>query len=218
VGVLIDDLITRGVDEPYRLFTSRAEYRLILRQDNALGRLGKRAADLGLLTETESNALIDRLGAKRDLELLARSTVAKPEKVNVLLSEVGERQLSQPQRVSVLVRRPALGLKELLDALLQHETPDAPDDVWTSAEIELKYEGYLTRERQMIERLKSMSDFQLPLDIEYLSVSSISTEARQKLNAIRPESLAQAGRIPGVSPSDLQNLVVEVLRLRERAS
>ncbi len=215
IGVLIDDLITRGVDEPYRLFTSRAEYRLMLRQDNALGRLGKLAGEMRLLTERESEVLEHRLEEKHGVEALAKKTIAKPSHINALLQKAGERKLSEPQRVSELVRRPALRLRELLDATLD-EVPDVQDDAWTSAEIELKYTGYLERERLTVERMRGMAEFKLPDQIDYLNLQSVSTEARQKLDSIRPESLAQASRIPGVSPSDLQNLVVEALKLRGR--
>jgi tRNA uridine 5-carboxymethylaminomethyl modification enzyme len=217
VGVLVDDLVTRGVDEPYRLFTSRAEYRLLLRQDNALRRLGKLAVTLGMLTEIEREILERRLVEEERLEQLAKETVAKPAMVSRVLREVGELDLSEPQQVSALVRRPALSLKNLLTAVLD-EVPDVQDDAWTSAEIELKYTGYLERERHTVKRLKEMAEFKLPEGLDYLGVMSISTEAREKLNVIRPESLAQAGRIPGVSPSDLQNLVVEVLRIQAGAS
>jgi tRNA uridine 5-carboxymethylaminomethyl modification enzyme len=217
IGVLIDDLITRGVDEPYRLFTSRAEYRLMLRQDNALIRLGTLASKMGLLTKGETEILERRLAEKHELERLASATVAKPIDVNAVLREAGENELPEPQRVSELVRRPALRLKELLNAAVE-EIPEMRDDSWTSAEIELKYAGYLERERLTVEKMRGMAEFKIPEAIEYLTLRSISTEARQKLDAIRPESLAHASRIPGVSPCDLQNLVVEAIKLQERTS
>jgi tRNA uridine 5-carboxymethylaminomethyl modification enzyme len=215
IGVLIDDLITRGVDEPYRLFTSRAEFRLMLRQDNALMRLGTLALKMGLLTKGESEILEQRLAEKQELERLASTTVAKPKDVNAVLREAGENDLPEPQRVSELVRRPALRLKKLLHAAVE-DTLDMRDDSWTSAEIELKYAGYLERERLTVEKMRGMAEFRLPEKIEYLTLKSISTEARQKLDAIRPESLAHASRIPGVSPCDLQNLVVEAIKLQDR--
>jgi tRNA uridine 5-carboxymethylaminomethyl modification enzyme len=215
MGVLIDDLVTRGVDEPYRLFTSRAEYRLLLRQDNALTRLGKLASVTGLLTEKEKETLERRLAEAAEVESLARNTVARPAQVNEVLRNTGENEIDEAQRVSDLVRRPSLKLRELLSSTVD-ELPNVQEDVWTSAEIELKYAGYLDRERRTVEQVKEMASFRLPDQMEYLKMKSVSTEARQKLNAIRPQSLAQAGRIPGVSPSDLQNLVVEVLRHRDR--
>jgi tRNA uridine 5-carboxymethylaminomethyl modification enzyme len=150
-----------------------------------------------------------------ELELFAKQTSAQPAKVNATLLEVGESELSEAQRISELVRRPRLELKALITAAVD-EVPDVDDDVWTSTEIELKYVGYLERERNAVAQLKEMEAFELPADISYLELNSISTEARQKLEAIRPTSLAQAGRIPGISPSDLQNLVMEVLKLRKK--
>jgi len=217
MGVLIDDLITRGVDEPYRLFTSRAEYRLLLRQDNALGRMGLRALEVGLLTESETETLNGRLEEKKKIEELAVSTMARPDRVNEVLRDAGENELAEAQRVSELVRRPALRLRELLEATVG-ELPVVGEDSWTSAEIELKYKGYIEREKDTVKRLQGMKEFRIPLEIDYLNLTSLSTEARQKLDAVRPESLAQASRIPGVSPSDLQNLLVEALRLREPTS
>jgi len=212
IGVLIDDLVTRGVDEPYRLFTSRAEYRLLLRQDNALKRVGTLARELKLLLPEEEAVLGQRLAEAEDVIDLAANTVAQPGVVSGLLREAGESELSAPQRVSDLVRRPRLGLKTILNVLLAEDLPEYNEDAWMSAEIELKYAGYLERERVGVVQLRELAAFRLPEDLRYLELDSISTEARQKLETIRPESLAQAGRIPGVSPSDLQNLVVEVLK------
>jgi tRNA uridine 5-carboxymethylaminomethyl modification enzyme len=217
IGVLIDDLVTRGVDEPYRLFTSRAEFRLLLRQDNALRRLGELALEWGMLTEREQEILERRMTEIETLESLAKTTVAQPAKVNATLSAVGENELLEAQRVSDLVRRPRLELKALMCSVLD-DIPDFEDDTWTSTEIELKYVGYLERERNAVAHLRDMETFKLPSDVKYIDLHSISTEARQKLEAIRPQSLAQAGRIPGISPSDLQNLVMEVLKLRNKAS
>jgi tRNA uridine 5-carboxymethylaminomethyl modification enzyme len=217
VGVLVDDLVTRGVDEPYRLFTSRAEYRLLLRQDNALERVGMQACVFGLLTQQESEILRVRLGERRQIEDLARTTMARPVDVNDVLREAGENELPEAQRVSDLVRRPALRLRKLLEATVD-ELPDVQEDAWTYAEIELKYQGYIERERDTVKKLQGMKEFRLPDEIDYMRLNSICTEARQKLDAIRPESLDRASRIPGVSPSDLQNLLVEALRLRGRKS
>ncbi|HXV85229.1 MAG TPA: tRNA uridine-5-carboxymethylaminomethyl(34) synthesis enzyme MnmG [Gemmatimonadales bacterium] len=215
VGVLVDDLVTRGVDEPYRLFTSRAEYRLLLRQDNALRRLGPLACRLGMLTDQEVTTMERRLAAEDALVGAARQTSVKPEAANVMLRSVGEREMSDACRVADLVHRPRVRLSQAAQAAgLEGEWDQ---DTWTSAEVELKYEGYLERERAAVRRLRELSDFQLAPDLAYLSFDSLSTEARHKLDCIRPGSLAQAGRIPGISPSDLQNLVFEVMRVRRDA-
>ena len=214
IGVLVDDLVTRGVDEPYRLFTSRAEFRLLLRQDNALKRLGPLARELGMLTGPELTVLRGRLAAEEQLLELARSATIDVEAANEVLRRVGERPVSEPQRISELARRPRVTLRALLSTALD-PAPPADDETWNSVEIELKYAGYLERERHAASRVAELANFRLPPDLPYLEIVSLSTEARQKLDRVRPESLAQAGRIPGVSPSDLQNLVVEVVRRRK---
>jgi tRNA uridine 5-carboxymethylaminomethyl modification enzyme len=216
VGVLIDDLVTRGVDEPYRLFTSRAEYRLLLRQDNALRRLAPLARGVGLLAPEEQAAVDDRLEAEERLTSLARATAISPDAANPLLAAIGEPPVSEPTRVIELVRRPRASLRRLLEAAgPEVEGPSA--EAWISTEIEMRYEGYLARERDAAARLAEMSAFRLPADLPYQDMRSLSTEARQKLARIKPESLGQASRIPGVSPADLQSVVFEVVR-RGRAS
>ena len=217
IGVLVDDLVTRGVDEPYRLFTSRAEFRLLLRQDNALKRLGPLAIDLGMLTAAEKDTVARRLDEESRLLQIAESTTVSAEKANAVLAAVGERGISQPQKIASLTRRPGVGLRVLAEAGTD-AIPNLSDDAWTSVEIELKYAGYLERERQAAERLSELVDFHLPEGMPYLELVSLSTEARHKLNKVKPQSLAQAGRIPGVSPSDLQNLVSEVVRRRSRST
>ncbi len=216
IGVLIDDLVTRGVDEPYRLFTSRAEFRLLLRQDNAVKRLAPLAQSLGLLSAEESGVAQRRAQTEAMLVELAAQSRVKPDDVNGLLEQVGERPVSTPQRVVDLVRRPRVPLREtLLRAVPALGGVNA--DSWLSAETEIKYAGYLDRERVAAQKLAELAGFRLPPDLPYEELASLSTEARQKLGRVRPESLAQAGRIPGVSPSDLQNLVMEVVR-RGRAA
>jgi tRNA uridine 5-carboxymethylaminomethyl modification enzyme len=216
IGVLIDDLVTRGVDEPYRLFTSRAEYRLLLRQDNALRRLAPLARDLGLLGQDEWALVERRREAEDRLAERARATAIPPAQANPLLEAIGERRIDAPTRVADLVRRPRTSLRQLL-AAAGSPPDDAEPEAWLSTEIEMRYEGYLTREREAAARLAEMASFRLPLDLPYDELTTISTEARQKLARVRPESLGQASRIPGVSPSDLQGIVYEVVR-RGRAS
>jgi tRNA uridine 5-carboxymethylaminomethyl modification enzyme len=211
VGVLVDDLVTRGVDEPYRLFTSRAEFRLMLRQDNALKRLGPLASRLGLLSAAEREELERRAESEEAVLRLAAATTVQPAAAAAVLERFEQDGIREARRVSELARRPRVPLKELLESA-GAELPQLHEDVWMSAEIELKYKGYLARERAAAEKLAEMANFRLPPDLPYLDLRSLSTEARQKLDRVRPESLAQAGRIPGVSPSDLQNLVLEVVR------
>ncbi|UCF40125.1 MAG: tRNA uridine-5-carboxymethylaminomethyl(34) synthesis enzyme MnmG [Gemmatimonadota bacterium] len=217
LGVLVDDLVTRGVDEPYRLFTSRAEFRLLLRQDNALKRLGPLAAELGMLSVGERAELEGRMRGEDELVTLARRVNVEPATANPVLRELGQTEIAEPQRVADVALRPGVSLRDMLGRAVR-SVPGHLDDVWMSAEIELKYAGYLERERRAAARLAEMANFRLPQDLPYEELKSLSTEARQKLKRVRPQSLAQAGRIPGVSPSDLQNLVLEVVRRRSAAA
>ncbi len=211
IGVLVDDLVTKGVDEPYRLFTSRAEYRLLLRQDNAIDRLGPIAQKLGMLSSAEEKTLASREKGLQGLLREARSRSVKPEAVELLMARSGQTPPKESRKISDLAKRPSVSLKELflLDDLA---TPEFDENTWLSAEIEIRYEGYLERERESVERMSRMADFDLPVDFPYSELSSLSTEARQKLATVKPRTLSQAGRIPGVSPSDLQNLVFEVMK------
>jgi tRNA uridine 5-carboxymethylaminomethyl modification enzyme len=213
LGVLVDDLVSRGVDEPYRLFTSRAEFRLLLRQDNALRRLFPTALKLQLLSEPEQRAASVRLEAEARVLELASTTSISAELANPILLEAEATQVTESVRVAELARRPGIGLERLLWAVGLGAEAD-----WAGwAAIELRYCGYMEREREAAARLGKLDAFEIPAGLEFAGVESLSTEARQKLSSRRPKSLGEAGRIPGVSPSDLQNLVVEVIRFRGRS-
>lgn len=215
IGVLVDDLVTRGVDEPYRLFTSRSEFRLLLRQDNALRRLTPLAEQLGLLTTPELRLVERRLREEERLLELARATTITPTAAASVLAGTGT-SLQEPERVAAVVRRPGVSLRAALTAAGVDVAVD--EAAIASAAIELKYDGYLAREREAAARLAELATFVLPTDLPYGEFRSLATEARQKLDRIRPTSLAQAARIPGVSPSDLHNLVVETMRWRRRVA
>jgi tRNA uridine 5-carboxymethylaminomethyl modification enzyme len=213
IGILIDDLVTRGVDEPYRLFTSRAEYRLLLRQDNALRRLLPLAERRGLLTDDERRGAQGLLGEEDRMASAAAATAISPAEANPVLRVRGA-GISASERIAGLVKRPGVSLAPLLRAA---GIPGVTDEACRSPEVELKYAGYLEREREAAERLAELDGFRLPAAITYGDLATVSFEAREKLSATRPATIGQASRIPGVSPSDLQNLVLAVLRLRGTA-
>jgi tRNA uridine 5-carboxymethylaminomethyl modification enzyme len=216
IAVLIDDLVHRGVDEPYRLFTSRSEFRLTVRQDNALRRLVGVAMDLDMLTPEERAMALKRLAAEDEAMQLARATVVRTDLANPYLSTLGSTPIDQPVRLVELVKRQGVELRTLFELI--GEGSDLPLDAVTSTELEIKYAGYFDRERVQAERLKRLGHVVLAPDLEYAEMRSLTHEARQKLTSLRPQSLAQAASIPGVSPNDVQNLLIEVERHRRVAA
>jgi tRNA uridine 5-carboxymethylaminomethyl modification enzyme len=212
IGVLVDDLVSRGVDEPYRLFTSRSEFRLTVRQENALERLGPIAESLGLLSEIEVETLHWRLASVQAAKALADATSITPVMAAPILEAAGTVPLVHAVRATELARRNKVSLRSLFDAAGVGQ--DLPAEAVVSAELDIKYSGYFARERLAAERLNSMGGFVLGDDLPYVAMQTLSTEARQKLASRKPGTLAQAASIPGISPSDLQNLVFEVERRR----
>ncbi|MCH8030661.1 MAG: tRNA uridine-5-carboxymethylaminomethyl(34) synthesis enzyme MnmG, partial [Bacteroidetes bacterium] len=215
IGVLIDDLVAKGTDEPYRMFTSRAEHRLLLRQDNADRRLTRLGYDLGLATRDR----LERLDAKETaldetLDRL-RGASAKPEQVNGYFESIGTKPIATSTRLAKLALRPEVNLGDLLIAagLSDLAVPIAGiEPVEELAEVELKYAGYLERERELVEKMKSLERWRVPGTFDFQSVQAISLEAREKLSKIRPDTLGQASRISGVSPADISVLMVLLKR------
>ena len=212
IGVMVDDLVTRGTDEPYRLFTSRAEFRLLLRQDNAHTRLGQIAEKAGLLTERQLEILRVRREQRAETLGWARATSLTPEEAGPALEAADTVQIAEPTRVDRLLRRPKVRIRDLLAASAAAPTLDP--DAATEVENDLRYEGYLVRERERAEQVRRREHLPLPASLPYESLQTVSTEARQKLSRIRPRTIGQAARIPGVRPTDIQSLLVE-LRRRE---
>ncbi len=219
IGVLIDDLVTKGVDEPYRMFTSRAEYRILLRQDDADMRLTPKGAAIGLATPRRL-AVMEEKRAQRDalIEWCRGFTVKMGDKINARLQELGTSPLSASIRLYELLKRPGLDfavLSEIISRLRKRiEEIDSRQraEIVEAAEILIKYGGYIQREKDLAEKARRLEYVKLPSDIDYHSLTSLSTEARQKLTAIRPATIGQASRIPGVSPADINILLIMLHR------
>ena len=213
IGVLIDDLVTKGVDEPYRMFTSRAEYRILLRQDDADMRLTPRAIELGLATQARAELLAEKIEERDRLIQFIEGYSIRPDKINPSLEQAGLVPLRQGCKLVDLVLRPQLSLAQLaqfvpaLARAIEH-IPRRREEIVECAEILIKYRGYIERERQQAEKLERLEYVFIPEAINYSSIQALSTEARQKLERIRPKTIGQASRIPGISPHDVSVLLV----------
>lgn len=213
IGVLIDDLVTKGVDEPYRMFTSRAEYRILLRQDNADIRLTPYAEKFGLATAERSQRFHAKKEKISEIIDFCKQYPIKPNDINAFLEEVGTTPLQRGCKLFDLINRPQLSLLKLADVIAPFKeflaaiTSDAEETI-EAAEIEMKYHGYIARERAMADKMQRLENIKIRGHFDYDSITQLSTEARQKLTSIDPETLAQASRIPGVSPSDISVLLV----------
>ncbi|TVR63397.1 MAG: tRNA uridine-5-carboxymethylaminomethyl(34) synthesis enzyme MnmG [Gemmatimonadales bacterium] len=212
LGVLVDDLVTKGVDEPYRLFTSRAEFRLLLRQDNAVERLGPMALDLGVLSESQSGELGAEMARRQAVREWLRKSRLAPDTVNPVLVELGSSPVSGPISARELVARPEVPVGAL--AGISPDAPDLTGDSAAAVAVHVRYGGYVERERARAAKLRKEARFKLGEELPYEAFLTLSWEARVKLDRIKPDHLAQASRIPGVSPADLQNLILEVRRWR----
>ena len=213
IGVLIDDLVNKGVDEPYRMFTSRAEYRILLRQDNADARLTERSYNLGLADEYRLGLLRSKQEGEQMLTEMLRTTSVKAKDINAYLNQMGYGDLQQTCKLIDIVSRPNVTISGLADTLPElKEKIDSlgfrKEEIVESTEINIKYKGYIEREKLAADKLHRLDNIRLPKDFDYNSVQSLSTEARQKLSRIQPATIGEASRIPGVSPNDVSVLLV----------
>ena len=213
IGVLIDDLVTKGVDEPYRMFTSRAEYRILLRQDDADARLTEKAYELGIAKRDRYDWWLEKKEAIERVEAFCQTYAIKPKIVNGALEAMGSTPLVYGCKLEDLVARPELNFQKLMDIIpafreVIEELPNRKEEIAEAAEIHIKYKGYIERERMVADKMHRLENIKIKGKFDYPNLTAISTEARQKLEKIQPETLAQASRIPGVSPSDINAMLV----------
>ena len=208
IGVLIDDLLSKGVDEPYRMFTSRAEYRILLRQDDADRRLTPLAHEIGLASKERYEFCRRKYEAADRLSLYCSQTNLTSNQVSDYFSTVGSTHLNESKKISELLLRPELSLKKLLELVPRGTIENYPDEVIESVEISLKYGGYIEREKKQAEKIRRLEDLRIPEDFDYSTINGLTIEARQKLARYQPVTLAQASRISGVSPADISVLLV----------
>jgi tRNA uridine 5-carboxymethylaminomethyl modification enzyme len=212
IAVLVDDLVTRGVDEPYRLFTSRSEFRLTVRQDNTLRRLSSVGEQLGVYDDREREIIERRLQSEDAARRIADGTSISPAVALPVLESAGSSSIGHAVRITELAKRQGVSLADLFVAAGVGTELDS--NALITAELEIKYSGYFAREREQAEKLRRMAQFRLDEDLPYAEMLSLSVEARQKLDALRPTTLAQASRVPGVNHNDLQNLLIEIEKRR----
>jgi tRNA uridine 5-carboxymethylaminomethyl modification enzyme gidA len=213
IGVLIDDLTTKGVDEPYRMFTSRAEYRILLRQDDADARLTEKAYKLGIATRKRYNWWVEKKSYIEKIINYCDETSIKPNEINGYLDSINSSAVQGSIKMSGLIARPDINLYDLTKHLprlkeVLESLPNRKDEITEAAEIKMKYKGYIERERTFAEKMRRLEDIKIKGHFDYSTIHDLSTECRQKLEHIQPETLAQASRIPGVSPSDINVLLV----------
>jgi tRNA uridine 5-carboxymethylaminomethyl modification enzyme len=217
IGVLIDDLVTKGTEEPYRMFTSRAEYRILLRQDNADMRLTEKGYDLGLVSDEEYQFFQEKLSGINDIYSFIRKTGVPPVEANPILEELGGSMLTQQVKLSALLSRPEVDIKTLMKMSSKlneflTETNQFSSTQLESVEVLVKYEGYISREQEMADKAKRLDYIIIPKEFDFKSVKNLSSEALEKLSEISPATIGQASRISGVSPSDIAVLLIHLGR------
>jgi tRNA uridine 5-carboxymethylaminomethyl modification enzyme len=209
IGVLIDDLINKGTQEPYRMFTSRAEFRILLRQDNADLRLMPIAHNLGIINDQQFETLQKKKQEIEDLVKYYQATTIKPSSINPLLSKLDTPEIVQNYHLEKILSRPQIHTKDLKALeVLEQKLASYSDEVLEQAEIEIKYRGYLETEKEQVEKMNKLEHIRIPETYDYQKLSAISAEAREKLSQIKPSSIGQASRISGVNPSDISILLV----------
>lgn len=213
IGVLIDDLITKGTDEPYRMFTSRAEYRILLRQDNADIRLTPLGFSIGLASEGRMRRVNLKIEGTKSFKKDLRKIAVSPAEVNPFLESIGSAPISQKVKLSSIITRPKVYLKNLLDLSLEAKEKamivhTSHDEVLDQVEIQMKYDGYIEREQDQAEKMSRLENVKIPSDLDFTKLNSLSTEAKEKLKLIKPVTIGQASRVSGVSPSDVSVLLV----------
>ena len=209
IGVLIDDLITKGTEEPYRMFTSRAEYRLLLRQDNADIRLTEKAHNFGLASEERLRNVQKKISQSSELEDILKESSLKPGLINPVLASIKSSPVDQAYRAAQILTRPNMTLEKLEEIDFIHEkTSNFPIEVKEQAEINIKYKGYIEKEKENVAKLNRLETIKIPENFDYSNINSLSGEAKQKLQKVQPQSIAQAGRISGVSPADINVLLI----------
>ncbi|MDP1621812.1 MAG: tRNA uridine-5-carboxymethylaminomethyl(34) synthesis enzyme MnmG [Bacteroidales bacterium] len=213
IGVLIDDLITKGTEEPYRMFTSRAEYRILLRQDNADQRLTRLSNEIGLATKQRFEVAEEKYRRVNDFSLFLHAFSVKPTQINRLLSEKETNEIVQKQKASTILLRPQLFLQDMIDHIEEirvyaHDHGFLNREIVEETELMIKYESYIVKEQELVDKHANLENFSLSGDFEYAKLTSLSHEAREKLNKVKPRTIGQASRISGVSPADISVLIV----------
>jgi tRNA uridine 5-carboxymethylaminomethyl modification enzyme len=208
IGVLIDDLISKGTQEPYRMFTSRAEFRTLLRQDNADLRLTELSYRLGLASQERMDKVVQK---RKDVESIKdhlKKTNLEPDQINPFFLQQENARITEKQKLEKLLLRPGIGIRDLIDVLPDKSNFEFPEESLEQAEIQVKYQVYIDKEKDLVEKMRQLEDLEIPEQFDYQRIISLGVEAREKLLKIRPKTLGQASRISGINPSDVQILMV----------
>ena len=210
IGVLIDDLISKGTEEPYRMFTSRAEFRTLLRQDNADLRLTELSYRLGLASQERMDKVIEKRTSVEKIKSIVKDFAVEPEEINSYFASINSSPLTEKQKVQKILLRPDVELDELSDTLpaLKELLKEFSKDSLEQASIQIKYEVYIEKEKDLVKKMSQLEELEIPETFDYKKISSLGNEAREKLSKVKPRTLGQASRISGINPSDVQILMV----------